>query len=52
MTCAAWISVVALILVTLIVCVVEHETKKRKTNVRLPRHVSWDRAARYYHDTH
>lgn len=51
MTCAAWISVFLLVGLAIVCCIVEYETKKRKPNVRLPRHVSWDRAAKYYGET-
>lgn len=39
-------------LIGIVAAIVDFEAKKRNSNVRLPRHVSWDRAARYYHDTH
>lgn len=40
--------------IAIICTVVDHEASKpkRKSNVRLPRRVAWDRAAKYYSDTH
>lgn len=39
------------VLIAIVCAVVDFEARKRKQNIRLPRHVSWDRAAKYYGDT-
>lgn len=44
---ATWIGLGLVALIGIIAAVVEHETKKRKANVRLPRKVSWDRVAEW-----
>lgn len=41
-----------IMLVALVAVVVDSETKRRNHNVRLPRKTAWDRAAKYYQDTH
>lgn len=44
---AAWISVGLILLVAIVALIVEHETKKRKQNIRLPRRTAWDRFRQY-----
>jgi hypothetical protein len=51
MMLAAWISMGLVLLVAIVSTISTHEARKRKQNIRLPRHVAWDRAAKYYGDT-
>lgn len=51
MMLAAWCSVALILLIAIVSCISTHEARKPKKNIRLPRRVSWDRAAKYYGDT-
>jgi len=46
-----WLVCGLFILVAVVTVIASHEAKKRKPNIRLPRHTAWDRAAKYYGDT-